>query len=80
MRNPFLGIAALALFPLPVLAQSAGADRIDAIERHIRQLEDELQRLKRELRDTRQKRFPPRAAAFSGLAEWWRFELSISAW
>ena len=54
MRNPFLGIAALALFPLPVLAQSAGADRIDAIERHIRQLEDELQRLKRELGDTRQ--------------------------
>src|SRR6266446_2236305 len=43
-----------ALSPVAAAAQSTTPDRIDAIERHIRQLEGELQRLKRDLGDTRQ--------------------------
>ena len=43
-----------AFAPVAAAAQSATPDRIDAIERHIRQLEGELQGLKRELGNTRQ--------------------------
>jgi phosphate-selective porin OprO/OprP len=43
-----------ALAPAVAAAQSTTPDRIDAIERHIHQLEGELQQLKRELGDTRQ--------------------------
>jgi phosphate-selective porin OprO/OprP len=43
-----------ALAPVTAAAQSAAPDRIDAIERHIRQLEGELQTLKRELGTTKQ--------------------------
>src|SRR5438876_11404348 len=43
-----------ALAPVAAAAQSTTPDRIDAIERHIRQVEGELQRLKRDLSDTRQ--------------------------
>src|SRR6185437_3118504 len=43
-----------ALMPFAAAAQSSTPDRIDAIERHIRQLEGELQVLKRELGATRQ--------------------------
>src|SRR5438094_9683569 len=43
-----------ALVPAAAAAQSTTPDRIDAIERHIRQLEGELQVLKRELGATRQ--------------------------
>src|SRR2546421_7162564 len=43
-----------ALVPAAAAAQSTTPDRIDAIERHIRQLEGELHQLKRELGDTRQ--------------------------
>jgi len=48
-------VAFMAAFvPIAAAAQSATPDRIDAIERHIRQLEGELQVLKRELGATRQ--------------------------
>src|SRR3954451_20661568 len=43
-----------ALVPAAAAAQSTTPDRIDAIERHIRQLEGDLQVLKRELGATRQ--------------------------
>ena len=43
-----------ALVPIAAAAQSTTPDRIDAIERHIRQLDGELQALKRELGATRQ--------------------------
>src|SRR3989440_13052979 len=42
-----------ALVPAAAAAQSTTPDRIDAIERHIRQLEGDLQILKRELGATR---------------------------
>ena len=45
---------AVALLPIAAAAQTTAPDRIDAIERHIQQLEGELQRLKRELGATRQ--------------------------
>ena len=44
---------AIGLAPLAAFAQTS-PDRIDAIERHIRQLEGELQALQRELGATRQ--------------------------
>ena len=57
-RHRLAGSAAIALVtalaPLAAAAQSATPDRIDAIERHIRQLEGQLQGLKRELGNTRQ--------------------------
>jgi phosphate-selective porin OprO/OprP len=45
----------MALTPVGVAAQSSPSDRIDAIERQIRQLQGEVQHLKGELGDTRQK-------------------------
>jgi phosphate-selective porin OprO and OprP len=44
-----------ALTPVTAAAQSTPADRIDAIEQQIRQLQGELQSLKRELGDTKAK-------------------------
>jgi phosphate-selective porin OprO and OprP len=52
-RNAAIALVT-ALAPVAAAAQSTTPDRIDAIERHIRQLEGELQALKRELGATRQ--------------------------
>ena len=59
VRTPGLRIGgaatvALLLALVPVAAAAQSVDRIDAIEKHIRQLEGELQRLKGELGATRQ--------------------------
>ena len=44
-----------SIMPIAASAQTAPADRIDAIERQIQSLQGELQTLKRELGDTKQK-------------------------
>jgi phosphate-selective porin OprO/OprP len=58
-----------ALAPIAAAAQSTTPDRIDAIERHIHQLEGELQQLKRELGDTRQQLRQSRSEAQRAEAE-----------
>jgi phosphate-selective porin OprO/OprP len=49
------GALAVALTPIGAVAQTAPADRIDAIEQQIKALQGELQGLKRELGDTKEK-------------------------
>ena len=54
IRGGLVAVAA-TIAPLAAVAQTAPADRIDAIEQQIKALQGELQTLKRELGDTKQK-------------------------
>jgi len=53
MRHGALITVALLMLPLPAAAQSSAADRIAAIERQVRSLQEEVKRLKRELATAR---------------------------